>query len=93
VIAKGSKKKELDAEKCHYCEHFFAFRQSWVQHARPSPIITDSYASPNGIANGTRFTSVRQELLASFRPSLTVPLNNIQSRRQRHQKIYKVSRN
>ncbi|PKB99426.1 hypothetical protein RhiirA5_414028 [Rhizophagus irregularis] len=85
------KKKITDAEKCIYCNHYFAFHESWNQHTHFSPASTHPAVMlshmPNNIASEPRFTSVRQELLSSFRPSISIPLNNIQSgQRPRYQR-------
>lgn len=37
-----------DIEKCLYCDHFFYFHKSWVEHH--SPVITNSYASTSNPA-------------------------------------------
>lgn len=84
------KKRATDAEKYLHCDHFFAFHESW-QHNQATQASTHPAAilsrMQNNIAGGARFSSVRQELLSSFRPSASIPMNNVQSsQRLRHQR-------
>jgi hypothetical protein len=108
------KNKESDTEKCIYCDHFFAFHESWIQYQHSHPTISTSSSSnanpatllsqmQNNVNNNNlitnRFTSARQELLANFRPSLTVSFNDIQRPRnnrannQRHRNVQRNIQN